>query len=59
MNKKASKIHVQTIQKNQQILNDKISQNICPKCGNELIEKLGKNGKFVSCSKYPQCRYAS
>jgi hypothetical protein len=59
MNKKASKIHVQTIQKNQQMLTDKISQNICPKCGNELIEKLGKNGKFISCSEYPRCRYAS
>jgi hypothetical protein len=59
MNKKASKIHVQMIQKNQQTLTDKISQNICPKCGNQLIEKLGKHGKFISCSEYPKCRYAS
>lgn len=28
----------------------------CPKCGNTPMEiKLGKNGKFLSCSKYPDC----
>lgn len=58
MNKKTSKIHVQTIQRNQQIKKDKVSLNICPKCGNELIEKLGKYG-IISCSKYPKCKYAS
>ncbi len=59
MNKKTSKNHVQTIQRNQQIIKDKLSQNICPKCDNELIEKIGKHGKFTSCSKYPKCRYTS
>ncbi|MFA6404536.1 MAG: type I DNA topoisomerase [Candidatus Paceibacterota bacterium] len=28
----------------------------CPKCGSPSMEiKLGKNGKFISCSKYPDC----
>jgi DNA topoisomerase-1 len=27
----------------------------CPKCGSSLDIKLGKNGKFLSCSKYPEC----
>jgi len=27
----------------------------CPKCGNRMIIKLGKNGKFMSCSKFPEC----
>ncbi|MCE9644064.1 type I DNA topoisomerase [Candidatus Parcubacteria bacterium] len=27
----------------------------CPKCGSEMIIKLGKNGKFLSCSTYPDC----
>jgi len=27
----------------------------CPKCGNKMIIKLSKNGKFYSCSKYPIC----
>ena len=42
MNKKASKIHVQMIQKNQKIIKAKISQNICPKCGNELMRNKVK-----------------
>ena len=27
----------------------------CPVCGAEMIVKLGKNGKFLSCSKFPDC----
>lgn len=27
----------------------------CPKCGSDMDIKLGKNGKFISCSKYPEC----
>ena len=27
----------------------------CPICGSEMIVKLGKNGKFLSCSKFPDC----
>jgi DNA topoisomerase-1 len=27
----------------------------CPICSNDMIVKLGKNGKFLSCSTYPDC----
>ena len=27
----------------------------CPKCGSPMDIKLGRNGKFLSCSKYPDC----
>ncbi len=27
----------------------------CPKCGSGMIIKLGKNGKFLSCDKFPDC----
>lgn len=27
----------------------------CPICGDKMIVKLGKNGKFLSCIKYPDC----
>ncbi len=27
----------------------------CPECGADMIIKLGKNGKFMSCSRYPEC----
>jgi DNA topoisomerase-1 len=27
----------------------------CPKCGSSMTIKLGRGGKFLSCSKYPDC----
>ncbi len=27
----------------------------CPVCKSDMVIKLGKNGKFLSCSKYPKC----
>lgn len=27
----------------------------CPKCGNKMIIKLSRTGKFYSCSTYPEC----
>ena len=27
----------------------------CPKCGSPMIIKLGRGGKFLSCSRYPEC----
>jgi len=28
---------------------------LCTKCGGPMIVKLGKNGKFLSCAKFPEC----
>lgn len=30
---------------------------VCPDCGNELVERKGRYGKFVACSTYPECKY--
>jgi DNA topoisomerase-1 len=29
----------------------------CPKCGKQLTVRLGKRGRFVGCSGYPECDY--
>lgn len=29
----------------------------CPKCGLDLIIKWGRNGKFIACTGYPDCKY--
>jgi DNA topoisomerase-1 len=29
----------------------------CPECGSELLERLGRFGKFIACSGYPDCKY--
>lgn len=35
-----------------------MSEDLCPKCGKPLMIKLGKFGKFLSCSGYPDCEFA-
>jgi len=35
------------------------SEYKCPKCGKELVYRFGKNGKFLSCAGYPDCKFAS
>lgn len=46
-----------------QSLNDRHnSNNICPKCGCDLVERTVKNGAragstFIGCSGFPKCRY--
>ena len=30
---------------------------ICPECGGKLRERNGRNGPFIGCSNYPECRY--
>ncbi len=34
------------------------SDEVCPDCGKKLVFKLGKYGKFLSCSNYPECEFA-
>lgn len=31
----------------------------CPECGSPLVYKLGKFGKFIACSNFPECRYTN
>lgn len=31
----------------------------CPKCQKKLIIKWGRNGRFVACQGYPECRFTS
>ena len=37
--------------------NTNIEDNICPQCGEKLILREGKYGKFYGCSGYPNCKY--
>ncbi len=31
----------------------------CPECGKKLHVKVGKNGHFLACSGYPECKYSN
>jgi len=34
------------------------SEYECPQCGQQLVYRFGKNGRFLSCSAYPACTFA-
>jgi DNA topoisomerase-1 len=34
------------------------SEYTCPECGKPLVYKFGKSGRFLSCSAYPDCKFA-
>jgi DNA topoisomerase-1 len=29
----------------------------CPNCGRKLVKKFGRNGAFLACPGYPECKY--
>lgn len=31
----------------------------CPVCGHDLVYRMGRYGKFISCSDFPNCRYVA
>ncbi len=38
------------------VTQEKIDEK-CPKCGNQLSIRLGRNGRFIGCTNYPECDY--
>jgi DNA topoisomerase-1 len=38
-------------------LAEELTGEICPECGQPLVIKMGRYGKFVACSGYPECKY--
>jgi len=36
---------------------EETTDEVCPKCGSPMIVKRGRFGKFLACSKYPECKY--
>ena len=40
-----------------QALVRKYDSTICPNCGGRLVERNGRNGRFIGCSKFPECRF--
>jgi DNA topoisomerase-1 len=34
-----------------------LTDEVCPKCGKPLAIKMGRYGKFLACTGYPECKY--
>lgn len=37
-------------------IEDEVSDELCEKCGRHLVYKIGRFGKFLACSGFPECR---
>lgn len=55
--KDTRKEHVHSIRKNLRERENNIRNNICPRCGKELVKRMGKHGEFIGCSGFPKCRF--
>lgn len=49
--------HIRSINHRIENRKKKIIQNLCPQCGNDLVERNGKFGRFVGCKSYPNCKF--
>lgn len=38
-------------------LAEELVEEACPECGKPLVVKIGRYGKFLACSSYPECKY--
>ena len=50
---KAAAVEMQSVKRAPEPTNE-----ICPQCGKMIVVKWGRNGKFLSCSGFPECRFA-
>ena len=41
-----------------QVDTDTKTDEKCPKCGADMVVKMGRFGKFLACSRYPECKTA-
>lgn len=55
--KENRKSHVEQIHNKLTGDEEKIRNNICPKCGGTLVLRNGKYGQFKGCSNFPKCRF--
>ena len=48
---------VENIRMNLRNMENSIRNNVCPRCGKELVRRNGKHGEFIGCSGFPKCRF--
>ena len=44
-----------TVKKQDLVVLEKTNEK-CPICGADMVVKIGKHGKFLSCSRFPECK---
>ncbi len=48
--------HTQENVKRSDVTQEAIDEK-CPKCGGDLAIRLGRHGRFIGCTRYPECDY--
>ncbi|WP_373507971.1 type I DNA topoisomerase, partial [Thiocapsa sp.] len=48
--------HTEASVKRSDVTQERIDET-CPKCGGQLSIRLGRNGRFIGCTNYPECDY--
>jgi DNA topoisomerase I len=48
--------HTEEHVKRSDVTHERIEET-CPKCGGQLAIRLGRNGRFIGCTHYPECDY--
>jgi hypothetical protein len=57
--KKLARAHKTEIRSTLTHQKNQIKQDVCPKCGGQLVERKGKHGSFKGCSSFPKCRFTA
>ena len=55
--KDTRKEHLENIRMNLRNMENSIRNNVCPRCGKDLVRRNGKHGEFIGCSGFPKCRF--
>lgn len=48
---------LENAQKNMKKIGPKELDEVCPKCGSKLVERIGPKGIFIGCSSFPKCKF--
>lgn len=51
------KEHVQRINDKKKAIETAAAGSKCPQCDGTLMERSGRNGRFIGCSNFPKCRF--
>jgi len=55
--RKENRKHIKQVRQKIKEQKKKEKHKICPKCGNELIKRKGKYGRFYGCNNFPKCKF--
>jgi DNA topoisomerase-1 len=52
----AERVHVAEEEMKEIEIKDEVSDELCEKCGQHMVFKMGRFGKFLACGGFPDCR---